>query len=91
MHLLHKRIQNLHILADLQNQILRLNGYTNLHGLCGNEYKTYDTYIKSCMFGYCLTIINNGNSKLSKIMYNIMHSESLQGGTYKWLNHINIF
>ena len=50
--------------------------------------KPIGTYIKSRMFGYWLTIINSENSKLSKIMYNIMYSESLQGGTYKWLNYI---
>ena len=49
--------------------------------------KPIDTYIKSHMIGYWLTIINIENSKLSKIMYNIMYSESLQGGTYQWLNH----
>ena len=119
MHLLYKRIRNLHIPFDLQIQLFNHTilpillygcevwGFQNTKMLenVQNQFlrsigklrkstpnymvyaemgtKPTDTYIKSCTIGYWLTIINSENSKLSKIMYNIMYSESLQGGTYK--------
>ena len=110
MHLLYKRIRNLHIPVDLQIQLFNHTilpillygwGFQNTKMLenVQNQFlrsigklrkitqnymvyaemgtKPIDTYIKSRMFGYWLTIINSENSKLSKIMYNIMYSESL--------------
>ena len=124
MHLLYKRIRNLHIPVDLQMHLLshtilpvlqygcKVWGFQNIKMLENVQnrflrsigklrkstqiYMVYaeigtkptDTYIKSRMIGYWLTIINSENSKLSKIIHNIMYSESLQGGTYKWLNHM---
>lgn len=40
------------------------------------------------MIGFWIATLNSENSKLSKLMYNIMLSELGNGQNYKWLNHI---
>ena len=48
-------------------------------------------HIKSRMIGLWLKILNSEDSKLSKIMYNIMQSELHLNPQYKWLNFVKIF
>lgn len=124
MHLLYKRIRNLHIPIDLQIQLFdqtilpillygcEIWGFQNVK-MIENVYKQFlrsitrlrkstpiymlyaelgikpiEIHIKSRMIGFWIATLNSENSKLSKLMYNIMLSELGNGQNYKWLNHI---
>ena len=47
-----------------------------------------DVHIKSRMIGFWISLLNKENTRLSKLMYNIMLKESKQGSNFKWINHI---
>ena len=124
LHLLYKRINNLHIPIDLQVQLFNhtilpillygceIWGFhnTNLIENVHNQflrsitklrkstpiYMVYaelgitpvDVHIKSRMIGFWISVLNKENTRLSKLMYNIMLNESKQGINFKWINHI---
>ena len=50
--------------------------------------KPIEIHIKSRMIGFWIATLNSENSKLSKLMYNIMLSELGNGQNYRWLNNI---
>ena len=124
MHLLYKRIRNLHIPIDLPIQLFdqtilpillygcEIWGFQNVK-MIENVYnqflrsitilrkstpmymlyaelgiKPIEIQIKSRIIGFWIATLNSENSKLSKLMYNIMLSELGNGQNYKWLNHI---
>ena len=124
LHLLYKRINNLHIPIDLQVQLFNhtilpillygceIWGFhnTNLIENVQNQflrsitklrkstpiYMVYaelgitpiDVHVKSRMIGFWISVLNKENTRLSKLMYNIMLKESKQGIRFKWINHI---
>ena len=83
--------QNTKLLDYVQNQFLRsitkLKKSTSIYMSYAELGITpIRIHIKSRMIGLWLKIVNSEDSKLSKIMYNIMQSELHLNPQYKWLN-----
>ncbi|MEW8548204.1 MAG: reverse transcriptase domain-containing protein, partial [Candidatus Thiodiazotropha sp.] len=124
LHLLYKRIRNLHLPIDLQlhlfdhtilpillygcevwgyqntkmietvhNQFLRyitkLRKSTPIYMLYG-ELGRYpvEITIKTRMIGFWISTVNSNDAKISKILYNMLYNESIQGHNFKWINSI---
>ena len=85
--------QNTKLLENVQNQFLRsitkLKKSTPIYMIYAELGITpISIHIKSRMIGLWLKIVNSEDSKLSKIMYNIMQSELHLNPQYKWLNFV---
>ena len=85
--------QNVQIIENVHNQFLR--NITNLRRstpiyMLHAELGRYpiELFIKSRMIGFWISIVNCDNTKITKILYNMLSNESNMGQNYKWINRI---
>ena len=85
--------QNVQIIENVHNQFLRnitkLRRSTPIYMLHA-ELGRYpiELFIKSRMIGFWISIVNCDNTKITKILYNMLSNESNMGQNYKWINRI---